>query len=40
MIEWAEIIGEMIPDGSILVEIEYGSSENERVFSISRIQGD
>ena len=40
MIEWAEIIGEMIPDGSILVEIEYGSSENERIFSISRIQGD
>ncbi len=37
MIEWAEIIEERIPDGSILVEIEYGSSENERIFSISRI---
>ena len=37
MIEWADIIEEIIPDGSILVEIEYGSSETERIYSISRI---
>ena len=37
MIEWADLIEEMIPDGSILVEIEYGEHENERIYQISRI---
>ena len=37
MIEWADLIEEAIPDGSILVEIEYGEEETERVFQFSRI---
>ncbi len=37
MVEWADLIEEAIPDGSILVEIEYGEKETERVFQFSRI---
>ena len=38
MIEWAELVEEAIPDHSLLVEIEYGDDENERIFQISRIE--
>ena len=37
MIEWADVIEDTIPEGSILVEIEYGERENERIFQISRV---
>lgn len=37
MIEWADIVEDAIPDGSILVEIGYGDSETERIFEFSRI---
>ncbi|MDD7409112.1 MAG: tRNA (adenosine(37)-N6)-threonylcarbamoyltransferase complex ATPase subunit type 1 TsaE [Anaerovoracaceae bacterium] len=37
LIEWADIIEDVIPDGSILVEIERGSSETERLYDISYI---
>ena len=32
LIEWADIIEDIIPDGSILVEIEKGVSETERIY--------
>lgn len=38
LIEWADVIEEIIPDGSILVEIEKGASETERIYDISYIQ--
>lgn len=37
MIEWADIIEDAIPDGCIIVEIEYGEQETERIYQISRI---
>ena len=38
LIEWADIIEDIIPDGSILIEIEKGVSETERIYDISYIQ--
>ena len=37
VIEWADQIAEAIPDGCLLVEMEYGTEETERIFRFSRI---
>jgi tRNA threonylcarbamoyladenosine biosynthesis protein TsaE len=37
LIEWAEMLGDLLPDKRYEVRISYGSSENERKFEIKRI---
>lgn len=37
VIEWADIIEEAIPDGSLVVEIRYGDTPGERICDISRL---
>ncbi|MBO4292392.1 MAG: tRNA (adenosine(37)-N6)-threonylcarbamoyltransferase complex ATPase subunit type 1 TsaE [Lachnospiraceae bacterium] len=38
VIEWADQIEELIPDGCFLVEIEYGTGETERIFRFSKLR--
>ncbi|MBR0598055.1 tRNA (adenosine(37)-N6)-threonylcarbamoyltransferase complex ATPase subunit type 1 TsaE [Sinanaerobacter chloroacetimidivorans] len=37
VIEWADLIMELIPKESIIIRIEYGSSEDERVYYIENL---
>lgn len=32
VIEWADIIGELIPQDAVIIEIEYGEKEGERIY--------
>jgi len=35
VVEWADMIPELIPEGSIWIRIEYGASEDERIYHIN-----
>jgi len=37
VIEWADIIMDIIPRGSMLINIEYGSEPNQRIYNISHV---
>lgn len=37
IIEWADLIMEIIPDDSIIIRIEYGASEDERIYHIENL---
>lgn len=34
VIEWADIIEELIPEDAVVIRIEYGASEGERIYEI------
>ncbi len=34
VVEWADRIEELIPEGSIVIRIEYGEKEEERIYTI------
>jgi len=36
IVEWADLIGELIPGGSVTIRIEYGGEENQRVYYVGR----
>lgn len=36
IVEWADLIDELIPDKSLMIHIDYGAAEGERIYSISR----
>ena len=36
VIEWADLIMDIIPEDSIVIRIEYGASEDERIYDILR----
>jgi len=38
IIEWANMIEELIPEGSIWIEIDHGTNENERIIIIDGIE--
>lgn len=35
VVEWADQIEELIPEGSIVIRIEYGENEEERIYNIN-----
>jgi tRNA threonylcarbamoyladenosine biosynthesis protein TsaE len=35
VIEWADLIMEIIPKGATLIRIEYGTSENQRIYHVT-----
>lgn len=35
VIEWADLIDEIIPDDAIRINIEYGSTETERIYNVT-----
>ena len=37
IVEWADLIGELIPDGSRLINIFYGEKEGQRIYDIDRV---
>lgn len=37
IIEWADLIADLIPDGSRLINIYYGDIEGERIYDIDRV---
>lgn len=37
IIEWADLIADLIPDGSRLINIYYGDKEGERIYDIDRV---
>lgn len=37
VIEWADIIGEAIPDGAVVIEMRYAENGEERIYDIGRI---
>lgn len=38
IIEWADLIAELIPKNAIVIHIEYGSGADERVYHINRAE--
>ncbi|WP_130861801.1 tRNA (adenosine(37)-N6)-threonylcarbamoyltransferase complex ATPase subunit type 1 TsaE [Bacilliculturomica massiliensis] len=36
IVEWADLIGELIPVGSVMIRIEYGGEETQRVYYVGR----
>ncbi len=38
VVEWADQIMELIPEGSITIRIEYGARENERIYLIENLK--
>lgn len=38
IVEWADIIRELIPEGSIFINIEYGKNEDERIYRIANYE--
>ncbi len=37
IIEWADIIGEAVPDGALVIEMSYGDEPGERIYDIGRV---
>jgi len=37
VVEWADQIAELIPEGSIMIRIEYGEKEDERIYQIENL---
>lgn len=38
VIEWADQIMELIPQGSIIIRIEYGNNEEERIYQVENLE--
>ncbi|MEA4989015.1 MAG: tRNA (adenosine(37)-N6)-threonylcarbamoyltransferase complex ATPase subunit type 1 TsaE [Anaerovorax sp.] len=34
IVEWADLIWELMPEESVIIKIEYGESENERIYHV------
>lgn len=37
VIEWADIIDEAVPDGAMVIDMEYGETPEERIYDIGRV---